>query len=315
MRFARAGMDNVVDTMRRGDDETVAKGENYRWEERVSAERLISFQKGSDGVESPEDLDRHHGSYLTNAVNVFSKRDEPASFTASNVNALLPPLDETGILVRVEDLTWCASKLLALPNDKRAERWPKEIASLKASFDAGTSAFDLFFRNYLSNLIERRPMFAALKEELDKRPGWREDWTTVLPDLLGLAHLTATPENPRLVALMSYPVKRVLDAPGRVAKEHRFAAPTVLDHRPNGWFLPSPLPSPENPIHYGRAVHLRSQGTMMCEIIHRSITYELGDVQDVAVLTTPITPPLATVRKDHLEPLRRLSGCAAFAAD
>jgi hypothetical protein len=310
MRFsAKTNLNAIVDALLSApDSEERANGENMRWEGRISGSRTDHFEKAV-GSPDPGDFGMSHADYVGNYVNI--RKGEPVCFAANNDLALVPELDPTERLVRVEDMTGWTD--IVFGGDEAADM--KDPRGLKAAFDAKSPQFKSFLQNW-NDVADFRPMFAAVAEELDAMGDWRASWSSKLPELLGLGHLRASAAHPRALALMEYPAARVLDQSGDVPSEHRFAAPTVIDHHLNGFFCPSPAPAKGAAICYGRAVNLAAQGTLVCEVIHRHISYKLEDVKAIVVLTG--SGPWATVsdmRATHLTALRRQPGWADFGMD
>lgn len=306
MRFdAGRELESVVDgLLSSGDPEMTAKGQNFRWEERIATARHADYQREL-ATTSFADLDDDHARFVANTVNVNGPRQEPVTFTRENAAAITPKPDGRLTLVRVEDLKDWAKRLFT-----------GDAYDLKRAFDGKDPKFEIFFKQF-NQARDRRPVFAAFEGDLHRFSGWPGDWTSLMPDLLGLAHLTASDSDPRPVALLEYKVERVLveaEYGLRIPDDQRFAAPTIFDHRLNPYFFPSPLPNRGTGINYGRAVNLAGKGTLVCEIVHRHIHYTLADVKEVAVLTRDLTCDVAAIRSAHLASLRKQTGCAGFGA-
>lgn len=304
MRFAAPALTSLADLLfGSADAHQRAKGENFRWEERVSDRRRGAYE-ATVGDSSTEDIDGDHARYVGNRVNLVGSREEPACFSADNDLALTPCPDASHPLVRVEDL-----------KDWSRQLFPGTAQDLKRGFEERSASFRTFFDAF-NGKRDRRPMFAAFARDLDRFGDWRSQWHTALPRLLGLSHLTATPEEPRVIALFEYTTNDVLAEPGAVRAEHRFAAPTVIDHKLNPYFFPSPSPRPGAAISYGRAVNLAAEGTLVCEIIHRHFRYQLKHLKAVAVLSAPAAEPdVAAVRTAHLGSIRTRPEFQGFPRD
>ena len=313
MRFSPAStLNGIIDSLMTATEPVDrAKAENIRWESRIAAVRIAHYE-GEIGSPDPEDFAAGHGDYVANHINLRRGTGEPACFAAANAPALVPTLAPTERLVRVEDMTGWAERIFG--RDDPADL--KDPERLKAAFESGSAQFTAFLKSW-NEAADLRPMFAAVVGDLDDlQPDWRASWWTALPELLGLGHLGATKSHPRALALMEYPASRVLDEAGTVDPAHRFAAPTVIDHHLNAYFCPSPEPVKGAAISYGRAVNLNARGTLVCEMIHRHISYQPGDVKAIVVLTE--TRPWATVpdmRAAHLTALRSQPGWAGFGVD
>lgn len=277
--------------------------DNFRLESRIDEPRRIGFEAAMPASLPATELEKAHNDYVANHVNLANRRRLPKPFQPGNDLARLASPDPAEILVRVEDLSW------VLPD------FPGNAEQMVASFKAGEPVFKRFFKTY-----DRKrgpwPMFAALTGDLEiTHPHWEKEWWNVLPQILGLGHLDASPAAPRPLALMRYTVKRVLDgcsrAPGNI-----FTAPTVIDQKLNKFFMPSPFPQPGSGVSYGHAVNLAASGTLACELIHRHVSYELSDVKDMTVLDGPVANgDISVCRRAHLAALRRQPGCDQFGMD
>lgn len=301
MDFSGSPMRDAVAELRNGTlgDEGCAWGENFAWEERVSEPRRHGYEQRM-GMLPAADVDSVHAKrWVSNEVNVKDPGKEPSPFRPGNDSALVPVPDEKVILVRVEDLTGWARDRKVAPGE------------LKAAFPDGTAFAQVF--DHMEQGRDRRPIFAAFEHDLARFGDWRTRWHEKLPEILGLAHLQGSPNAPRVVALVEYPVSRVLMAPGPVPRESRFAAPTVLDHRLNSYFFPSPSPRRGPSISYGRAVNLRGAGTLVCEIIHRHIPFDIRDVKAVEIIDFELRgAAVGALRERHLAAIRALPECANF---
>lgn len=305
VRFDHPELEREVGRLHGLGEEPRTWWQNYRFEERAAAGRRRRYEAAFGDDVTAEELQGLHADYIYNHVNLpVASRIEPHPFQDGNDDAHLAPPDGGEVLVRVEDLSgWCDSLFPSGDYDALAKAWADRDAA---------------FESFLGRINAQRgpwPMFAALAGDLDGTvKDWRGRWSSLLPALLGLGHLDLEhPGGKRVLALMCYRVQRVLDAPGAAPAAHRFAAPTTLDHKLNACFMPSPFPQPGKGVSYGRAVNLDGGGTLVCEMIHRHIRYQLDDVRDVQVIQVPMDRmAVAEARTLHLERLRAAAAAPAF---
>jgi hypothetical protein len=302
VKFTHPNLEQAIDGQTGGN---APWRENYRLEERVDAAAQAFYETQVKPDVDAAGLEEAHSAYVTNHVNVRSLRQLPRPFQPGNDLARLKP-NGSEYLARIEDLGWV---MPGLPGDGWAD-----AADLVRSYKAKEQRCEDFFA-YYNKQRQAWPMFAAFVADLDNlNRDWRDRWWEILPRVLGLGHLHASPAKPRPLALMIYPAARVLNASGPGRPENRFAAPTVIDHRLNVCFMPSPFPNAANPVCFGRAVNLAAEGTLVCEIIHRYIPYQFDDVKDMHVVTAAVAAaPISECRQAHAGALRRQPGCADFA--
>lgn len=300
MRFASGSLEQAVETLLKSSiPGERAQGENYRIEERVSAPRKAAYE-GMAGAAVAIDAQKHHAEHLKASILLRGGAREPDTFSTANSGALIPIPKPGDRLVRVECLA-----------DFTEKQFGGDADALGLAFQTKKALFQKRFDAYVRGR-DQRPMFAALSSDLDRFGNWRADWATVLPELLGLAHLSAAANAPRPVALLEYSVDRVVSEPGTVAPNLRFAAPTVLDHGLYGYIFPSPLPSRGYGVNHGCAIDLADQNRLAGELLHRAIRIRFGDIKEVAVLTRNLHRPLPSSRSNHLTLVQGLTGCATF---
>ena len=307
MRFSHASLEKAVAGWHgQTTIEPLAWWQNYRFEQRVSGTRQQHFESSLPKIIDSADVLGAHASYIATYVNLATRRTEPLPFLPGNDAARIALPHSTEKLVRVEDLSdWW---------DNFSVGAPQHV--LEEEYRTGTDRFKTFF-DTMNSQRTPRPMFAAFEGDLtEAMPDWLAEWYRVLPRILGLGHLEASPAKPRAIALMRYTVQRVLDQPGSIPAQNRFAAPTTIDHKLNSWFMPSPFPSAEKKTAYGCAVNLDGEETLACEIIHRHIDYRLDDIEDITVLAGPVAAmDPVEARSRHLERVRRERGCDGFGRD
>jgi len=298
-----------------------ARGENFRFEERVSQSRYSQYEvQYSPTSGKYEDWLESHMNYLSASVYT----DLPDTFLSVNSNAALPSLvlSELGqeqFLIRVESLEYVLngdtklSSLTDLENILAVYTQNRQDPCIEVA-DAKASLHEVC-RSLNQNPYAIRPRFAAFADEL-----WEDienaDWPLLLRDRLGLAHLPPIKASgPYPVALMKYKVKDVVAHALKVNATHPLTVPTVLDAEPYEIFYPSP-----NNLNYGRTLHLADNGDydrLASEVLHLRINYAPGHVWKVGAITKRAdTSPsrISALRSNHLDCLQLLSNREDFGA-
>lgn len=281
-----------------------ARGENYRFEERLTASRWTDYEVnwGFRATSYDAWLDAH-ADYLNDAI--YSAL--PETFTSKNQDASLPDAVSSALgqeqrLIRVESLDYALGELgLSLAELEHT------LAVYGGRRDDGISVADAkALLQKLCDSINRnpfavRPRFAAFAEELAEDID-AADWTTRLRDRLGLAHLSPTSSyGPHPVILMHYQVKEVVSRARTQHADFALAVPTVLDAEPCEIFHPSP-----KELHYGRTLNLAGVGDcdrLTSEVLHLRLDYTLSHIWKVGAITgrADVSPPrLGALRSDHL---------------
>ncbi|MBF0375204.1 MAG: hypothetical protein HQL39_17540 [Alphaproteobacteria bacterium] len=294
----------IEELTRSSDPDLRAKGENYRFEERVDPRR----QKRYDGIAlATADYDewlKAHVAHLKTSVWI----DEPETFTAINGMAALSPaasaeLGENHVLVRIEKLDDALSRTnvasLAELDDLvevcsgRRKNERVSAAEAKGALDSVCGAL---------NTHHLGPRFAAFAQDLNEEIA-RPDWPDRLRDRLGLADIGV--DEP--VALMRYSVRDVT----RRRVDHPLVVPTVLDAQPCEAFHPSPRDAD-----YGRTINLAGDpecAALTSEVLHPRFDYEPRHIWKVGAVTRPFDRRrLAELRIQHLFCLRYLSNREDF---
>lgn len=299
MEFASGSLNGSIDALMRAS----------RGEDRICAENVILEDRMSDkrraGFESIAGSKRRYkagqAKYITDKIYINSDPPEiPATFHQDNDLALLPAPALDKILVRVEQLDWPITENLT----NRTVFLHNEAAWRNG--DATATYFIQKFFDRWNRARDHRPVFAAFHDDV-RGAVEADDWAEQLRARLGLGHLN-TSRGPALVALMSYPVREVLN--GADARKPWFAAPTVLDLASSPYFHPSPATTPGHVPSCGRAVELEEGGGLVCEVLHRRIPYRPEHMKRVVQLSKPLTLRLLKkLREQHIERLLSALDC------
>lgn len=293
-----------------------ARAENFRFEERVSQTRQISYETKHGPVSSNyEDWLESHKDYLEDSI----YKAVPETFSSVNSTASLPSavtseLGEDQELIRIESLDYALREtkvrsLTDLENILAVYQGLRSDLSLTPG-DA-KAALQEVCRSFNQNPYAVRPRFAAFSQEL-KEDINALDWPIRLRDRLGLAHLPPTNAfGPHPVVLMRYSVKEVVKRARTLSAEHSLVVPTVLDSEPYEIFHPAPQEQ-----NFGRTLNLAgyeaedAQDHLASEVLHLRIDYNPNHIWKVGMITRYAdTSParLETLRSDHLACLQLLS--------
>jgi hypothetical protein len=311
MQFEDAGLRAAADNLR-GASKSIdrAYGDNFRFEERVSAARQTTYETAL--MAKGGDLYRGHTAYLNAHVKLADRAGLAACFQPANAGAVLPALPDQGF-VRIENIGWFA------------EQWHKTEAGLPQAIDllerrfalgpgeqAQLNKFILFW-----NLNRGAwPMFAASLDEV-RDAADAADWAIRLRAQLGLGHLAALPGKPLALVQLRYAAADVRRH-AQAGQHAMFAAPTVLDGDMNPYFYPAPRPPPGLGGSCGRTVHLDNTAPLVAELLTSRIDYRLEHIHAVTLLSEPLPASaeparLAALRNGHLGRLRAELGCPDFA--
>lgn len=313
VRSGHPALDRILRELLASDDVVLrARAENFRFEERVNADRQSRYeaQHGPAGS-AYEDWLESHGEYLAGSVHIAL----PETFLTLNAAAALPvavysELGEEQVLVRVESLDYAfgetkvrsvadMEQILAVYRSERRD----------PSMDAGDAKALLqeVCRSLNQNPYAVRPRFAAFAQELAEDID-APDWVSRLRDRLGLAHLPPTrTTGPHPVILMRYKVKELVEHADKLGAAHPLAVPTVLDAEPYEIFHPSPREQD-----YGRTLNLAGYDDcdrLASEVLHLKIDYAPSHIWKVgAIAARADTSPdrLTRLRGDHLACLQLL---------
>jgi hypothetical protein len=284
MRFADPELQNVLTAWRHPTAAWERScADNLWFEERLSAARQTWFESEVRGAKDPDALRRRQTDYW----NDFVKVDDgvPDSFRKALAPADLGALHETQAIVRLESLV------------RPLGAHGVSFEELKAAVERNDAAMIEGFLRVWNNMRDRRPVFAAFKDEVLEILA-AGDWPRRLRDRLGLAHYdgagAAIP-----VALMEYTVAEIQDSVSSSSEACAFAAPTVLDSEPWPYFFPAPRDLP-----CGRTMSLVAVGherELLSEMLHVRMIYQRNHLVRVAELPDPLpTFELRTLRNTHL---------------
>jgi hypothetical protein len=304
-----------------GDPVHVAYGQNYRFEERVSAARQTSYEQAL-GLARPElpAWQDCHKRYLFRSVYV-DPGEIPETFSPLNTDALQSAPAPSQWMVRIENLGEVLHDRGPLFTMAKVQ---EQIEIWRRNDDHAAAIQARLFLEGLREIWntevrkDQRPMFASFFDELEEEVT-ADDWPHRLRDRLGLSHYDVPPSgSPIAVAVMRYRVAEVLAGMGAEERDRAFAVPTVLDGELNTHFFPSP-----REIGYGRTLDLRPDEEcerLVAEVLHRRIEYTPDHIYRVGWMTTPIPPydhgpAFARLRNGHLFCLRYESGRDDFGED
>jgi hypothetical protein len=323
-----------------------AYAHNLTFETRVSAARLTEYHNAmtshlsSRGRTLP--LHARHQRYID--THIYGRTQLAATFQAANSGAHLDLTSNTLAtmkLLRVEDLHWPLSQMRgpAEGNDTAFKR----LHGAFMQYKNGTGDNKERARQILRGMLARwnkerdgRPIFATLFDSAPIAEALTaSDRFTRLRDLLGLGHLTPTPDNdgPVYVALLVYPVGKVLAAlnkkpshndnrptqhglpAGVIEKRCAFAAPTALDTPFSQWFFPVPADPTRPNASYGHTVDLNcgAEGVLPAEVLHAPLPTAPSHLYAVGRIDAALpTHGLAKLRNTHLNRLRQLVYAKSF---
>ncbi|MFA7239042.1 MAG: hypothetical protein WC091_02945 [Sulfuricellaceae bacterium] len=286
-------------------DEEAAIADNYRFEERVGAQRQQDYETG---LGSPADYDDwlgcHNGDHVANLIKAGGSQFVPETFLAVNSTLQLSAIAPGEDLIRLEDLRYPLSK-------STAELTSVQLADLLARRDQPEAAATL--RTFVDEWNKARdnwPMFGAFLGDVqeDAEP---DDWPHRLRDRLGLEHYQGSATKRIPVALMRYPAKLVLDsAKGDERIAAAFALPTALDGELNRVYFPAPSGHP-----YGATLNLAEpwQPKLSAEILNLRIDYQPKHLWKIGEIVRPVAyRNLRAQRDQHLALLRRETGDTAY---
>lgn len=262
-----------------------AVGDNLALDGRLGAERRRQWQQAVERVKADEprlkSLEAAHNKEFLRWAR--ARRLSPA-FSRINHDAVLPPPDERIHLIRIEDLSWVT----------RALKKPVP----------GDAELDAFLADW-NGIRDTRPLFGAFYDSV-RRDLEEEDWPHHLRDRLGLGHYPPEGEVEIPVVVMKIPVSEILAGLSAEDKALAFAAPTAIDGPSfNPYFYPTPSPSPEERVSYGRVVDLRGRGDrLVAELVFRPIAYRRDHVMKFSSISKAVACDLQSVRDAHLALLR-----------
>ncbi|MBF0305755.1 MAG: hypothetical protein HQL41_08925 [Alphaproteobacteria bacterium] len=288
------------------DPDLRARGENYRFEERVDPRRQTRYDGIALTTADYEEWLEAHVAHLKTSVWV----DEPETFAAINGMAALSPaasaeLGEDQVLVRIEKLDDAlgrtkVSSLVEL--DELVEVFAGRRQNERIAVNEAKGALETVCGALNTHPYVLGPRFAAFAQDLNEEIA-QPDWPDRLRDRLGLAHIGV--DEP--VALMSYSVRHVT----RRRVDHPLVVPTVLDAQPCEAFHPSPRDED-----YGRTLNLAGDPNCVAlasEVLHPRFDYEPRHILKVGTVTRPFDRRrLAELRIQHLFCLRYLSNREDF---
>lgn len=288
-------------------EKDAAVADNYRFEERVGADRQRDYE---NGLASPADIKdwrgHHNGTYVANRIKAGGNDFIPDSFLEVNRPVLLYGIPHNDVLIRIEDLRYPLSK-------STATLTYKQLVILLAKRSEPDAAHTL--RTFVEDWNRSRnnwPMFGACYGDEDvKDDADHEDWPHRLRDRLGLGHFQGSADSRIPVALMLYPSSLVLE---KANNDRRFAAgfalPTALDGDLNPAYFPAPAGHP-----YGAALNLTEpwQPILSAEVINLRIDYQPAHLVKVGEIVRPTGYRNLRIQRDkHLALLRQESGNAGF---
>lgn len=310
------------DLAKNGDAVSIAYAHNYLFEERIAADRQRAYE--DDFAPARTDLkawkESHNGRYCYSKI-MMAGNQTPETFSEINRAAFLTGLEESQHVVRLECLDGVlkGSGLTLAELAEHLEIWRerKKPSDDKVTVEDAKAVLEDFCQKW-NNERDNRPMFAAFYDEI-KEDIEAPDWTSRVRDRLGLSHYDVLyPEKNIPVALMLYPVSKILKGLKKEEKERAFAVPTVLDGDLNTHFFPTPASA-----NYGRTLDLEPDPNcerLVSEILHRRIDYAPDHFLKFGEISTPIPPhargkALAALRNQHLFCLRYETGMEGFGED
>jgi len=281
----------------------VAYCHNYLFEERVLHQRQADYEGALQGQASDfEAWDLwHRDRYLPRAIHC----EVPETFTDLNASAAHSgDLQEDQRLVRIENPgntlheTGLAidelQEILAVAVNK-APAGKYDIIDAQAALEDICASLN-------RNPHSVRPRFAGFYQDVVDTID-ESDWANRVRDRFGLAHFDPRPGETTPVALMSYPVRDLLQAARRHTEVvHPVCVPTVLDHEFTACFLPAPRQLP-----YGRTLQLMGDPACehkIAEVLHLRFAYRPEHIHKIGAVTEPVTalsnPGLDSLRAAHL---------------
>lgn len=284
-----------------------AVADNYRFEERVGAQRRQEYENGLISPVNIKDWrDHHNGNYVANRVQAGGNEFIPDTFLESNRPLLLSDIPKNEVLIRVESLhfplglnTAISYAQLADLLNKRDQ--PDTVAPLRTFVEEWNKARD------------NRPMFGAFLGDV-QNDAEHDDWPHRLRDRLGLDHYQGSAAERLPVALMRYPAKLVLDKIKTSKRDERiaaaFALPAALDGELNHAYFPAPKGHP-----YGAALNLAEPWApvLSAEILCLRIDYQPDHLWKIGEIVRPAGyRDLRSQRDKHLALLREVSGNATY---
>lgn len=292
-----------------------AWGDNFRFETRVSAERVALFEQTFADAPaarfSPRAINRPLDNLLLNAQIEYHTRHingalrEPHTFRAVNAAASFGSIEGNQWLIRVE---WINEPLTETGTD---------FVLLKSAFDAGEER-TLEQRDFINTFLEQwnalaklKPRFAALETDIRDDLA-ATDWFDRIRTRLGLAHMTPRNGQSVFAALMAYRAEEVREhCANRAEIAYVFTSPTVLDQGPWEYFFPSP-----KEMTGGRTMPLEPQmdySNLVTEILHPKMNYKLDHIKRLTrVDAGPPVNSLKNLRNSHLECLQLASNVEQF---
>ncbi len=300
----------ALDVLRRsGNVYDRANGDNFAFEERVSAARWVQYKAIAAGKPV---FEQGHAAYVKQRVILADRSGVSATFDPDNSDALLPKPGEQ-VLVRVETLDRIAGNRYGAAGGQTILH---DLLTRRGAGDPGVAAELAKFVEAWNLARDARPMFAACLDEV-RAAADAADWAVKLRAQLGLGHLSAAPDAPMLLVQMRYRVSDVLNA-AEDRRRHLFAAPTVLDGSLSPYFYPSPKPRAGIGGSYGRTVHLEDSPPLVAELLNFRIDYRLEQIYAVTELVDglPIFAQgrnLPGLRNGHLARVRAEAGRDDFA--
>lgn len=262
-----------------------AIGDNLALDGRLGADRRQQWRAAVERVKAANPRIRSlEAAHRTEFLRWAGSRQLSLAFAAINHSAALPPPDQRVHLIRVEDLSWVIRTLnRPLPGDDDLDAFLAEWNGIRDS----------------------RPLFGAFHDSV-RGDVEAEDWSHDLRDRLGLGHYPPDGEAEIPVVLMKIPVADVLAGLSPEEKALAFAAPTAIDGPSfNPYFYPTPSPSPEERISFGRVVDLRGRGErLVAELVFRPIAYRRDHVMKFGSIGKRVACDLQAVRDTHVALLR-----------
>lgn len=320
---ANPTLKSLLDNLAKGGNAvSTAYANNYLFEERIAADRQRAYE--DNFAPAMADLkawkESHNRRYCSSKIRVAGNQT-PETFSEINRAAFLTGLEENQYVVRLEGLDWvlAGSGHTLTELAEHLETWrEREKPSVDKTKVEDATAFLSEFCMHWNRVRDNRPLFAAFQDEM-KEDIDAPDWTSRVRNRLGLSHYNVlSPEKNIPVALVSYPVSKVLSGLKKEEKERAFAVPTVLDGVLNAHFFPTPASA-----NYGRTLGLAPDPNcerLVSEILHRRIDYAPDHFLKFGEISTPIPPhargkALAALRNQHLFCLRYETGMEDFGED
>ena len=299
----------IADAASRPDDLIRANADNFRWDERLSPQRVALFEQLPyvPSGNSWDDLVDSYVRYFVDRMEWDGRGAITDPFRPENGGAALEQLPddkrELVRLVRIEP-TLRAVGLETAAFQGAVDLYTKSGGNVADAAVRDARAVIEVFLNAWNAFEHRAPSFVGFA--LDVAPDLKESDALVrLRDRFGMGKWHVAPgAEPIPVMLLRYPVRAVVNAALPYCDPvATFRVPTVFDANLYEYFFPAPTPLP-----IGRTVHLGGrldESALTCELIHLPVNITLEQIVTVGKIDCPIPDvALGRLRDVHLWLLR-----------